>query len=66
MRNNIGAAGFEPAAFWSQTRRSTKLSHAPMQLLYALLPFGYASGDFLADHAKRGTRLGRKLSHAPM
>src|SRR5207248_8133419 len=25
----IGATGFEPAAFWSQTRRSTKLSYAP-------------------------------------
>ena len=29
---NIGAAGFEPAAFWSQTRRSTKLSYAPAAL----------------------------------
>ena len=27
----IGATGFEPAAFWSQTRRSTKLSYAPDQ-----------------------------------
>ena len=26
---SIGATGFEPAAFWSQTRRSTKLSYAP-------------------------------------
>ena len=25
----IGATGFEPAASWSQTRRSTKLSYAP-------------------------------------
>ena len=25
----VGAAGFEPATFWSRTRRSTKLSHAP-------------------------------------
>ena len=25
----IGATGFEPAAFWSQTRRSAKLSYAP-------------------------------------
>ena len=26
----IGATGFEPAASWSQTRRSTKLSYAPV------------------------------------
>ena len=25
----IGAIGFEPTAFWSQTRRSAKLSYAP-------------------------------------
>jgi hypothetical protein len=28
-REKIGATGFEPAAFWSQTRRSAKLSYAP-------------------------------------
>lgn len=27
--SEVGATGFEPAAFWSQTRRSTKLSYAP-------------------------------------
>ena len=26
----IGVTGFEPAASWSQTRRSTKLSHTPL------------------------------------
>ena len=25
----LGAAGFEPATYWSRTSRSTKLSHAP-------------------------------------
>jgi hypothetical protein len=25
----VGAAGFEPATSWSQTKRSTKLSYAP-------------------------------------
>ena len=25
----VGAIGFEPTAFWSQTRRATKLRHAP-------------------------------------
>ena len=37
----LGAAGFEPATYWSQTSRSTKLSHAPMIFsipAYALLP----------------------------
>ena len=27
----VGATGFEPATSWSQTRRSTKLSYAPMR-----------------------------------
>ena len=26
----VGMTGFEPAASWSQTRRSTKLSHIPL------------------------------------
>jgi hypothetical protein len=30
--NSIGATGFEPAASWSQTKRSTKLSYAPSRL----------------------------------
>ncbi len=25
----VGAAGFEPATFWSQTRRATRLRYAP-------------------------------------
>ena len=27
--NVVGAAGFEPATFWSQTRRATRLRYAP-------------------------------------
>ncbi len=35
----IGATGFEPAASWSQTRRSTKLSYAPWRCFTAgMLP----------------------------
>ena len=30
----VGAAGFEPATPWSQARCSTKLSHAPITLIY--------------------------------
>ena len=26
----VGAVGFEPTTFWSQTRRATKLRYAPM------------------------------------
>jgi integrase len=37
-REKIGATGFEPAAFWSQTRRSAKLSYAP-DYLSSLSPF---------------------------
>ncbi len=29
----IGAEGFEPPVFWSQTRRPTRLGHAPMLLV---------------------------------
>src|SRR5215467_2597520 len=28
----VGAAGFEPATFWSQTRRATRLRYAPMAI----------------------------------
>ena len=27
---SIGATGFEPATFWSQTRRAARLRHAPL------------------------------------
>ena len=27
----VGMTGFEPAASWSQTKRSTKLSHIPIE-----------------------------------
>ena len=27
----VGVAGFEPAASWSQTKHSTKLSYTPME-----------------------------------
>src|SRR5665811_2152387 len=30
----VGAAGFEPATFWSQTRRATRLRYAPPELEY--------------------------------
>ena len=32
----VGAGGFEPPAFWSQTRRATKLRYAPSPAGYAL------------------------------
>ena len=30
----VGAAGFEPAASWSQTKRAAKLRHAPQYQFY--------------------------------
>lgn len=30
QENFVGAAGFEPTAFWSQTRRATGLRYAPI------------------------------------
>jgi hypothetical protein len=32
----VGAGGFEPPAFWSQTRRATKLRYAPFLVGVAL------------------------------
>ncbi len=32
----VGASGFEPPASWSRTRRSTRLSHAPKNLIITL------------------------------
>ena len=31
-RHHIGAAGFEPATSWSQTRRAPGLRHAPLRV----------------------------------
>ena len=41
----VGVAGFEPATSWSQTKRSTKLSHTPMEpdTRYARVTEGYKS-----------------------
>src|ERR1035438_6311418 len=33
LRDLVGAEGFEPSTSWSRTRRSTRLSHAPMFLV---------------------------------
>ena len=33
----VGMTGFEPAASWSQTKRSTKLSHIPMRCSYFII-----------------------------
>src|SRR3954454_17526439 len=50
----VGAAGFEPATFWSQTRRATRLRYAPPRpwripfagKLVTALPKAYAAGAF--------------------
>ena len=34
--NLVGVTGFEPAASWSQTKRSTKLSHTPIYLILSI------------------------------
>jgi hypothetical protein len=30
---NVGATGLEPVTSWSRTKRSTKLSHAPIRFI---------------------------------
>ena len=57
----VGATGFEPTAFWSRTKRATKLRYAPSganegtrtldpritnALLYQLSHIGLASMDY--------------------
>ena len=37
----VGVAGFEPATSWSQTKRSTKLSHTSMVRLEGFEPSRY-------------------------
>lgn len=34
LRPIVGVTGFEPATSWSQTRRSTRLSHTPIDRLF--------------------------------
>ena len=34
----VEVAGFEPAAFWSRTKRATKLRYAPMEPMKGLEP----------------------------
>lgn len=44
----VGAAGLEPAASWSQTRRASQLRYAPtIQITYSLPP----QADALANYA---------------
>src|ERR1700678_1891650 len=72
--HQIGATGFEPAAFWSQTRRSAKLSYAP-ELLHFIpcnhpdVHFDYWVWEFLKAVPKLngpagGARSGGALSHS--
>ena len=71
----IGAAGFEPATYWSQTSRSTKLSHAPIfecKNPVALLPRfardSFAIGTMAQSQAARPGHnhlVGGAGSHAP-
>ena len=35
--NNVGAAGFEPATPWSQTRCADQLRYAPNKMLFNII-----------------------------
>ena len=41
----VGAAGFEPATLWSQTRCATRLRYAPKDYLYRLNELFYQLKD---------------------
>tara|TARA_A100001011_G_scaffold187778_1_gene196308 strand:+ start:1545 stop:1712 length:168 start_codon:yes stop_codon:yes gene_type:complete len=41
----VGAAGFEPATLWSQTRCATRLRYAPKAYLYRLNVLFYQLKD---------------------
>ena len=63
----VGAAGFEPATFWSQTRRATRLRYAPgaARALDTRFGFGAASaqaGDLPPARAGSMRRLGCRAS----
>ena len=49
----VGAAGFEPAALWSQTRCATKLRYTPIKIIYI-----FGRGDRTRTY---GTRFWRPL-----
>ena len=34
----VGVAGFEPATFWSRTKRATKLRYTPVEPIKGLEP----------------------------
>jgi hypothetical protein len=34
----VGAAGFEPAASWSRTKRAAKLRYAPIYCTFKIIP----------------------------
>src|SRR5581483_9239572 len=67
----VGAAGFEPATFWSQTRRATRLRYAPSgdrALAYTkppgrgkkpFSPLKNRKRDFVA---RRNTKLARRAA----
>ena len=40
----VGVTGFEPAASWSQTKRSTKLSHTPVRTTHGRAPSSSKKG----------------------
>ncbi len=45
----IGLVGFEPTASWSRTRRSTKLSHSPNELIVLARPGASYFAHFVED-----------------
>jgi hypothetical protein len=55
---SIGAPGFEPGTFWSQTRRATGLRYAPLYLrLHNLTPRGPPSKRPSVHETVHGSRL---------
>ena len=54
----VGVTGFEPAASWSRTKRTTKLCHTPMRLL---LYFFVALCDWWGDRTAEPPFYGARL-----
>ena len=64
----VGVTGFEPAASWSRTKRTTKLCHTPRKVYFGFL-LSCAIGEGTEPPSCRFVARGfahTKLCHTPM
>ena len=60
----VGVTGFEPAASWSRTKRSTKLSHTPMlQRRQAILPSFFKTCYIISPRGEKVNSFSEKMKN---